>query len=46
MTEVHGLSRIGQIAMAARDLDRAVAFYRDPYSSFVSCHEVMRALAS
>jgi catechol 2,3-dioxygenase-like lactoylglutathione lyase family enzyme len=27
--EVHGLSRIGQIAMAARDLDRAVAFYRD-----------------
>ena len=24
-----GLSRIGQIAMNARDLDRAVAFYRD-----------------
>jgi predicted enzyme related to lactoylglutathione lyase len=26
---VAGLSRIGQIAMTARDLDRAVTFYRD-----------------
>jgi methylmalonyl-CoA/ethylmalonyl-CoA epimerase len=29
MTEPAGLSRIGQIAMNARDLDRAIAFYRD-----------------
>jgi methylmalonyl-CoA/ethylmalonyl-CoA epimerase len=29
MTDAPGLSRIGQIAMNARDLDRAVAFYRD-----------------
>jgi catechol 2,3-dioxygenase-like lactoylglutathione lyase family enzyme len=29
MPEGPGLSRIGQIAMRARDLDRAVAFYRD-----------------
>ena len=29
MTDVLGLSRIGQISMNARDLDRAIAFYRD-----------------
>jgi methylmalonyl-CoA/ethylmalonyl-CoA epimerase len=29
MTEGVGLSRIGQVSMRARDLDRAVAFYRD-----------------
>ena len=29
MTAAAGLSRIGQIAMNARDLDRAVRFYRD-----------------
>ena len=29
MTTPGGLSRIGQISMNARDLDRAVAFYRD-----------------
>jgi methylmalonyl-CoA/ethylmalonyl-CoA epimerase len=29
MTAASGLSRIGQISMNARDLDRAVAFYRD-----------------
>ncbi len=29
MTAVGGLSRIGQIAMTARDLDRAIRFYRD-----------------
>ncbi len=29
MTAVAGLSRIGQISMTARDLDRAVRFYRD-----------------
>ena len=29
MTESGGLSRIGQIAMRAQDLDRAIRFYRD-----------------
>jgi len=29
VTATHGLSRIGQIAMNAHDLDRAIAFYRD-----------------
>ena len=29
MTADFGLSRIGQISMTARDLDRAVRFYRD-----------------
>jgi len=29
MAELAGLSRIGQISMTARDLDRAVGFYRD-----------------
>ena len=29
MTEAAGLGRIGQIAMNAKDLDRAIAFYRD-----------------
>ncbi len=29
MIAVAGLSRIGQVAMNARDLDRAVGFYRD-----------------
>ena len=29
MTAVLSLSRIGQISMNARDLDRAIAFYRD-----------------
>jgi methylmalonyl-CoA/ethylmalonyl-CoA epimerase len=29
MGEPQGLSRIGQIAMNARDLERAIAFYRD-----------------
>ena len=29
MTAVFGLSRIGQISMTARDLDRAITFYRD-----------------
>ena len=29
MTDSGGLSRIGQIAMRARDLDRAIRFYRD-----------------
>ena len=29
MTEQLGLSRIGQISMTARDLERAIAFYRD-----------------
>ena len=29
MTAVSGLSRIGQISMTARDLDRAITFYRD-----------------
>lgn len=29
MTAAGGLSRIGQISMTARDLDRAVQFYRD-----------------
>lgn len=29
LTAVVGLSRIGQISMTARDLDRAVFFYRD-----------------
>jgi methylmalonyl-CoA/ethylmalonyl-CoA epimerase len=29
MTPITGLSRIGQISMTARDLDRAVRFYRD-----------------
>jgi methylmalonyl-CoA/ethylmalonyl-CoA epimerase len=29
MTPITGLSRIGQISMTARDLDRAVQFYRD-----------------
>lgn len=29
MTDGSGLSRIGQIAMRAKDLERAIAFYRD-----------------
>lgn len=29
MSEAAGLSRIGQIAMNARNLDRAIGFYRD-----------------
>lgn len=29
MTAVLSLSKIGQISMTARDLDRAIAFYRD-----------------
>ncbi len=29
MTESAGLARIGQIAMNAKDLDRAIRFYRD-----------------
>ena len=29
MNTIGGLSRIGQIAMNAHDLDRAIAFYRD-----------------
>ena len=29
MTEVLGHSRIGQVSMTARDLDRAITFYRD-----------------
>ncbi len=29
MAEAFGLARIGQIAVRVRDLDRAVAFYRD-----------------
>ncbi|MGH7703108.1 MAG: VOC family protein [Gemmatimonadales bacterium] len=29
MTALAGLSRIGQVSMTARDLDRAVGFYRD-----------------
>jgi predicted enzyme related to lactoylglutathione lyase len=29
MTDAPGLSRIGQIAMNARDIDRAIVFYRD-----------------
>ena len=29
MTEVLSLSKIGQVSMTARDLDRAIAFYRD-----------------
>jgi predicted enzyme related to lactoylglutathione lyase len=29
MSEFTGLSRIGQVAMRVRDLDRAVRFYRD-----------------
>ena len=29
MSTVVGLSRIGQVAMVAKDLDRAIAFYRD-----------------
>lgn len=29
MTAVTGISRIGQIAVVTKDLDRAVAFYRD-----------------
>lgn len=29
MSSTTGLSRIGQISMRARDLDRAIAFYRD-----------------
>lgn len=29
MTAVVGLSRIGQISMTAKDLDRAIGFYRD-----------------
>jgi methylmalonyl-CoA/ethylmalonyl-CoA epimerase len=29
MTAVAGLCRIGQVSMTARDLDRAVRFYRD-----------------
>jgi methylmalonyl-CoA/ethylmalonyl-CoA epimerase len=29
MSEFKGLSRIGQVAMRARDLDRSVRFYRD-----------------
>ena len=31
MTDAAGLSRIGQVAMNARDLDRAVRFYRDTF---------------
>jgi methylmalonyl-CoA/ethylmalonyl-CoA epimerase len=29
MTTPFGLSRIGQVSLAARDLERAIAFYRD-----------------
>jgi methylmalonyl-CoA/ethylmalonyl-CoA epimerase len=29
LTAVVGLSRIGQISMTARDIDRAIVFYRD-----------------
>jgi methylmalonyl-CoA/ethylmalonyl-CoA epimerase len=29
MTQAHGLSTIAQIAVVVKDLDRAVAFYRD-----------------
>ena len=51
-----GLSRIGQIAIAVRDLDRAVAFYRDslgmkllfqapPKMAFFECGGVRLMLA-
>ena len=55
MTAVAGLSRIGQISMRARDLDRAVRFYRDtlglkflfagPNMSFFDCGSIRLMLS-
>lgn len=54
-TERFGLARIGQVSMRARDLDKAVAFYRDtlgltllfqaPGMAFLQCGEIRLMLA-
>ena len=55
-TDIFGLSSIGQIAVNAHDLDRAVAFYRDklgmkhlftvpPHMAFFGCGDVRLMLS-